>query len=162
MDEFGRGAHRIDFIRAEKGILARQHHPAVSSGCAMTCNVHHAIRPLEQCVDDGLCVVLVHQRADLVHSDAAALSLELLGHGVESFTGLFPFYQRLTLDDNVVLHPESSWLQWLCELGLIPVAILAVLLGRLVFLLKSPVQRLVTVLRAPLRDLVLVLKQIEK
>ena len=37
-----------------------------------------------------------------------------------------------------------------------------VLLGRLVFLLKSPVQRLVTVLRAPLRDLVLVLKQIEK
>ena len=37
-----------------------------------------------------------------------------------------------------------------------------VLLGRLVFLLKSPVQRLATVLRAPLRDLLLVLKQIEK
>ena len=48
----------------------------------------------------------------------------LFGHGVDSFTGLFPFYQHLTLDDNGVVHPESSWLQWLCELGLIPVAIL--------------------------------------
>ncbi|MEO6789095.1 MAG: O-antigen ligase family protein, partial [Chthoniobacteraceae bacterium] len=58
----------------------------------------------------------------------------LLGHGVASFTGLFPFYQHLTLDDNVVLHPESSWLQWLCELGLVPVVILTILAGRLVFL----------------------------
>ena len=56
----------------------------------------------------------------------------LLGHGVETFTGLFPFYQHLTLDDNVVLHPESSWLEWLCELGLIPVVILTALGGRLV------------------------------
>ncbi len=56
----------------------------------------------------------------------------LLGHGVESFTGLFPFYQHLKLDDGVVLHPESSWLEWLCELGLIPVLILIALLVRLV------------------------------
>ena len=58
----------------------------------------------------------------------------LLGHGADSFTGLFPFYQHLTLDDVMVLHPESSWLQWLCELGLMPVAILSILVGRLVFL----------------------------
>lgn len=56
----------------------------------------------------------------------------LLGHGVHSFSWLFPFYQRLRLDDNVVLHPESSWLQWLCELGLIPTLVLAGLAGRLV------------------------------
>ena len=56
----------------------------------------------------------------------------LLGHGIASFTGLFPFYQHLTLDDNVVLHPESSWLQWLCELGLIPVAIIGGVCVRLV------------------------------
>ncbi len=49
----------------------------------------------------------------------------LLGHGVASFTGLFPFYQNITLDDGVILHPESSWLQWLCELGVIPVVFLA-------------------------------------
>lgn len=55
----------------------------------------------------------------------------LLGHGVQTFPWVFPFYQRLTLDDNVVLHPESSLLQWLCELGLFPVAILAALGGRL-------------------------------
>ena len=56
----------------------------------------------------------------------------LLGHGVESFARVFPFYQHLTLDDNVVLHPESSWLEWLCELGLVPVVILTALVGRLV------------------------------
>jgi O-antigen ligase len=55
----------------------------------------------------------------------------LLGHGVDSFAGLFPFYQHLTLDDNVVRHPESSWLKWLCELGLVPVVILTAVIGRL-------------------------------
>jgi O-antigen ligase len=58
----------------------------------------------------------------------------LLGHGANSFASLFPFYQHLLLDDNVVLHPESSWLQWLCELGLVPVVLLTILAGRLVFL----------------------------
>jgi len=56
----------------------------------------------------------------------------LLGHGAQTFAWLFPFYQKLTLDDNVVLHPESSVLQWLCELGLLPLAILVVLIGGLV------------------------------
>lgn len=51
----------------------------------------------------------------------------LLGHGVQTFGGVFPFYQRLTLDDNVVLHPESSWLQWLCELGMLPVVAVVLL-----------------------------------
>ena len=55
----------------------------------------------------------------------------LLGHGISSFTGLFPFYQHLTLDDNVVLHPESSWLQWLTELGLIPVLLIVGICARL-------------------------------
>ena len=49
----------------------------------------------------------------------------MLGHGVDSFSALFPFYQRVTLDDVVILHPESSWLEWLCELGVIPVALIA-------------------------------------
>jgi O-antigen ligase len=62
----------------------------------------------------------------------------LLGHGVETFTDLFPFYQHLTLDDNVVIHPESSWLQWLCELGLVPVVILTALLLRLVLSRLGP------------------------
>ncbi len=57
----------------------------------------------------------------------------LLGHGANSFAGLFPFYQRLTLDDMVILHPESSWLKWLTEMGLIPVAIFTALAARLVF-----------------------------
>lgn len=37
-----------------------------------------------------------------------------------------------------------------------------VLLGKLLFLLKAPMQRLAMVLKAPVRDLALVLKQIEK
>jgi len=37
-----------------------------------------------------------------------------------------------------------------------------VMLSRLVFMLKSPVQRLATVLKAPVRNLALVLKQVQK
>ena len=55
------------------------------------------------------------------------------GHGIETFRSLFPFYQNLTLDDNVVLHPESSWMQCLTELGLIPFSLLAVVFGRMLF-----------------------------
>ena len=55
------------------------------------------------------------------------------GHGVATFRLLFPFYQNLTLDDNVVLHPESSWMQCLTELGLIPFSLLAVVVGRMLF-----------------------------
>ncbi len=37
-----------------------------------------------------------------------------------------------------------------------------VMLGKVLFLLKAPLQRLATVLKAPVRDLVLVLKQVQK
>ncbi|EDY21609.1 O-antigen polymerase [Chthoniobacter flavus Ellin428] len=49
----------------------------------------------------------------------------LLGHGLDSFAGIFPFYQKIQLENQIVIHPESSWLQWLTELGLIPVLIAA-------------------------------------
>ncbi|HEY2342180.1 MAG TPA: hypothetical protein VGH90_04070, partial [Chthoniobacteraceae bacterium] len=47
----------------------------------------------------------------------------LFGHGIDSFTSIFPLYQKVELDDMEVLHPESSWLEWLVELGLVPLAI---------------------------------------
>ncbi len=37
-----------------------------------------------------------------------------------------------------------------------------VMLGKMLFLLKAPLQRLATVLKAPVRDLALVLKQVQK
>ena len=49
----------------------------------------------------------------------------LLGHGLDTFPQLFPIYQRITLENRVVLHPESSWLQWLAELGALPLLMLA-------------------------------------
>ena len=52
----------------------------------------------------------------------------LFGHGLDTFTSLFPVYQRVQSDNEIVLHPESSWLQWLAELGLVPVAAGAVAL----------------------------------
>jgi O-antigen ligase len=54
----------------------------------------------------------------------------LLGHGLDSFASVFPLYQKIQLENQVVIHPESSWLQWLTELGLIPVllAVAAVVL----------------------------------
>ena len=44
-----------------------------------------------------------------------------LGHGAGSFASVFPMYQKVELDMQGVVHPESSWLLWLTELGLIPV-----------------------------------------
>jgi len=41
----------------------------------------------------------------------------LFGHGLDSFAQLFSLYQTFSLEDRVVLHPESSWLLWLVELG---------------------------------------------
>ncbi len=56
----------------------------------------------------------------------------LLGHGLNTFTQIFPLYEHLKLDNQVVLHPESSWLQWLTELGAIAL-LLAMVAGVLFF-----------------------------
>lgn len=47
----------------------------------------------------------------------------LLGHGVDTFRQVFPTYQTFAVENTIALHPESSWRQWLLELGLIPVAL---------------------------------------
>jgi O-antigen ligase len=47
----------------------------------------------------------------------------LFGHGLGTFTQIFPIYQTLKLENQIVLHPESSWLLWLVELGMIPLLI---------------------------------------
>lgn len=56
----------------------------------------------------------------------------LFGHGIGSFASIFPLYQRTELENQIVIHPESSWLQWLTELGAVPV-LLAVAAGVLFF-----------------------------
>lgn len=48
----------------------------------------------------------------------------LFGHGIGAFAQLFGIYQTVPLENSKILHPESSWLQWLTELGVV-----AVLLG---------------------------------
>jgi len=45
----------------------------------------------------------------------------LFGHGLRTFPQIIGLYQTLRLEDQVILHPESSWLQWLTEFGIIPV-----------------------------------------
>jgi O-antigen ligase len=52
----------------------------------------------------------------------------LWGHGLGTFAQIFPFYQTVQMPEMVVLHPESSWLLWLDELGAIPVGVGAALL----------------------------------
>ena len=53
----------------------------------------------------------------------------LFGHGLGSFTQIFPIYQEVATGESIVLHPESSWLQWLVELGVLPVLAAAIALG---------------------------------
>jgi O-antigen ligase len=52
----------------------------------------------------------------------------VFGHGVDTFQQVFPFYQQLPLEGQYVLHPESSWLLWLAELGALPLALGSLLL----------------------------------
>ncbi|MGA3170500.1 MAG: O-antigen ligase family protein [Chthoniobacteraceae bacterium] len=52
----------------------------------------------------------------------------LWGHGLGTFAQIFPIYQTVQAHEQMILHPESSWLLWLDELGAIPVAVGAVLL----------------------------------
>jgi O-antigen ligase len=47
----------------------------------------------------------------------------LFGHGSGVFASVFPMYQQIGVEEVLVKHPESSWLQWLTELGFIPVAL---------------------------------------
>jgi O-antigen ligase len=49
----------------------------------------------------------------------------LFGHGSGTFAQLFPVYQKIVLENQVVLHPESSWLKWLVEMGLLTVLLAA-------------------------------------
>lgn len=49
----------------------------------------------------------------------------LLGHGIGVFASVFPFYQTIEPENQIFIHPESSWLQWLTELGVLPVLIAA-------------------------------------
>ncbi len=45
----------------------------------------------------------------------------VFGHGIGTFPQIFPIYQEVATGESIVLHPESSWLQWLVELGALPV-----------------------------------------
>jgi O-antigen ligase len=49
----------------------------------------------------------------------------IFGYGLGAFASIFPFYQNLDAEDVTVKHPESSILQWLVELGALPMVIFA-------------------------------------
>ena len=59
----------------------------------------------------------------------------IFGHGLGSFAQLYPLYQTLDLENQIVLHPESSWLLWLVEIGALPLLIALVVF--LVFISKN-------------------------
>jgi O-antigen ligase len=48
----------------------------------------------------------------------------IFGHGAGSFASIFPMYLRAHLDNQQVLHPESSWLLWLAEFGVLPLLLM--------------------------------------
>lgn len=66
--------------------------------------------------DSAAARVLVWKNATVMWRDAP-----LLGHGLGAFASVFPMYQEIVMEEVRVKHPESSLLQWLNELGLVPV-----------------------------------------
>ena len=62
-----------------------------------------------------------------IYADTLAMwkDAPLLGHGLGTFPQIFPLYQTLNLENQTVGHPESSWLLWLVELGIVPLLIAA-------------------------------------
>lgn len=52
----------------------------------------------------------------------------LFGHGLETFRQLFPIYQTVKLDGATAIHPESSWLSWMAELGIVPLGVAVIAL----------------------------------
>ncbi len=55
------------------------------------------------------------------------------GHGLGTFRAAFPFYKSMNLGNDRVLHPESGWMLWAVELGLVPLGLGLVLLVLLLF-----------------------------
>ena len=76
--QLGHGAHGLDLARAQKG-AARHHHAAGSTRFAVAGDVHDAVAPRQQRVDDGGGVVVVDQLDDARRRDAAGLH-QLVGH----------------------------------------------------------------------------------
>jgi O-antigen ligase len=72
-----------------------------------------------------------------IWSDTLAMwrDAPLLGHGLSSFAQIFPMYENVAVENQYLVHPESSWLQWLVELGAIPWLVLLAIL--VFFLAKS-------------------------
>ena len=64
----------------------------------------------------------------LVWQDAIGMwrDAPLLGHGLGGFASIFPLYQKFELENQIAIHPESSWLQWLTEVGAVPVLLAVV------------------------------------
>jgi len=77
--------------------------------------------------DSASARVEVWKNATVMWRDAP-----LFGHGLGVFVSVFPMYQDMKMEEVRVKHPESSVLQWLNELGLVPVV-----LGAIVFLAFS-------------------------
>ncbi len=67
----------------------------------------------------------------LVHRDALGMAkaAPALGAGLGNFKALFPQYQLWSVQDHVILHPESDWLWVAVELGWGAVALLALGIG---------------------------------
>lgn len=73
--------------------------------------------------DSAAARVEVWKNATVMWRDAP-----MFGHGLGVFASVFPMYQNMEMEEVRVKHPESSVLQWLNELGLVPVMLAAIAL----------------------------------
>lgn len=75
-----------------------------------------------------------------IYSDTTAMIADqpLVGVGLGQFRYLFPQYRSIPAAPVGILHPESDWLWWAAELGLVGLALIVLGTGSLLLQLRRP------------------------
>lgn len=75
-----------------------------------------------------------------IYADTVSMIADqpVTGVGLGQFHYIFPQYRSIPAPPVAILHPESDWLWWLAELGVVGLALIVLGVGSLLFRLRRP------------------------